>query len=440
MAMLFLKPKIFVLVSSKTTKIGNTSTKGSTMRRVVITGIGITSSIGNNADEVKDSLKVGRSGIVFAPDYAELGFRSQIHGTVKLDVADHIDRKQLRFMGEGAAYAVIAMEQAIADSGLSKGDISNPRTGLIAGSGGPSTANMLTAFDTTRDKGPKRVGPYMVPRCMSSTISACIATFFEIKGLNYSITSACSTSSHCISTGVDAIRHGQQDIVFAGGGEELHWTLSVLFDAMGAMSSKYNDTPEKASRPYDSGRDGFVIAGGGGMVVLEDYDHAKTRGAKIYAEVAGYGANSDGHDMVAPSGEGAVRCMELALLGFDGKGLGGDVDYINAHGTSTPVGDIRELEAIRSVFDKRSSLPVVTSTKSLTGHSLGATGVQEAIYTMLMMQDSFVAGSANIETPDPGIGTLHIPTVMVEKNIDLALSNSFGFGGTNATLALRKVS
>lgn len=410
------------------------------MRRVVITGIGIASSIGNNVEEVKQSLKAGTSGIVFAPDYAELGFRSQIHGTVKMDVADHVDRKQLRFMGEGAAYAVIAMEQAIADSGLSKDEVSNPRTGLIAGSGGPSTANMLTAFDTTREKSPKRVGPYMVPRCMSSTVSACIATFFEIKGLNYSITSACSTSSHCISSGVDAIRFGQQDIVFAGGGEELHWTLSVLFDAMGAMSSKYNDTPEQASRPYDTDRDGFVIAGGGGMVVLEDYDRAVARGAKIYAEVVGYGANSDGHDMVAPSGEGAVRCMELALAGFDGNGFDVPVDYINAHGTSTPVGDIRELEAVREVFEKRDYLPTVTSTKSLTGHSLGATGVQEAIYTILMMQDSFVAGSANIQNPDPGIGGINIPTSKIDKNIDLALSNSFGFGGTNASLALRKLS
>jgi len=279
-----------------------------------------------------------------------------------------------------------------------------------------------------------------VPRCMSSTVSACIATFFEIKGLNYSITSACSTSAHCISSGADAIRFGQQDIVFAGGGEELHWTLSVLFDAMGAMSSSYNDTPERASRAYDADRDGFVIAGGGGMVVLEDYERAKARGAKIYAEIVGYGANSDGHDMVAPSGEGAVRCMELALAGFDGNGLDQPVDYINAHGTSTPVGDIRELEAVRAVFEPREYLPVVTSTKSLTGHSLGATGVQEAIYTMLMMQDGFVAGSANIENPDPGIGNIQIPTSMIEKDIQLALSNSFGFGGTNASLALRKVS
>ena len=409
------------------------------MRRVVITGLGIVSSIGNNAKEVTQSLKTGRSGIVAAPDYAELGFRSQVKGAVKMDVAEHVDRKQLRFMGEGAAYAVLAMEQAVADAGLKETDISNPRTGLIAGSGGPSTANMLTAFDTTREKGPKRVGPYMVPRCMSSTVSACIATFFKIKGVNYSISSACSTSAHCISAGADAIRYGMQDIVFAGGGEELHWTLSVLFDAMGAMSSNYNDTPDKASRAYDANRDGFVIAGGGGMLVLEDYEHAKARGAKIYAEIVGYGANSDGHDMVAPSGEGAVRCMELALAGFDGKGLG-DVNYINAHGTSTPVGDIKELEAVRAVFTDRQDLPIVTSTKSLTGHSLGATGVQEAIYTLLMMKENFIAGSANIETPDEAIGNIHIPTARLDgQDIQLALSNSFGFGGTNACLALAKL-
>ena len=409
------------------------------MRRVVITGLGIVSSIGNNAKEVTQSLKTGRSGIVAAPDYAELGFRSQVKGAVKMDVAEHVDRKQLRFMGEGAAYAVLAMEQAVADAGLEETDISNPRTGLIAGSGGPSTANMLTAFDTTREKGPKRVGPYMVPRCMSSTVSACIATFFKIKGVNYSISSACSTSAHCISAGADAIRYGMQDIVFAGGGEELHWTLSVLFDAMGAMSSNYNDTPDKASRAYDANRDGFVIAGGGGMLVLEDYEHAKARGAKIYAEIVGYGANSDGHDMVAPSGEGAVRCMELALAGFDGKGLG-DVNYINAHGTSTPVGDIKELEAVRAVFTDRQDLPIVTSTKSLTGHSLGATGVQEAIYTLLMMKENFIAGSANIETPDEAIGNIHIPTARLDgQDIQLALSNSFGFGGTNACLALAKL-
>ena len=410
------------------------------MRRVVITGLGIVSSIGTDAEAVTASLRESRSGIVAAPDYAELGFRSQVKGAVDIDLAEHIDRKQMRFMGEGAAYAVVAMQQAVADSGLTAADVSSPRTGLIAGSGGPSTANMLTAFDTTREKGPKRVGPYMVPRCMSSTVSACIATFFEIKGVNYSISSACSTSAHCITAGTDAIRYGMQDIVFAGGGEELHWTLSVLFDAMGAMSSKYNDTPELASRAYDADRDGFVIAGGGGMVVLEDYEHAKARGAKIYAEVVGYGANSDGHDMVAPSGEGAQRCMKLALDGFNGVPLDQPVDYINAHGTSTPVGDVKELEAVRAVFGPRGYLPVVTSTKSLTGHSLGATGVQEAIYTLLMMQNNFIGASANIITPDPAIGDIPVPTTRLDdKTINLALSNSFGFGGTNATLALARM-
>jgi len=410
------------------------------MRRVAITGIGIVSSIGNNVSEVTNSLRNGTSGIVAAPEYTELGFRSQVHGTVKLDVADHIDRKQLRFMGEGAAYAVLAMEQAIADAGLEDHQVSNERSGLVAGSGGPSTANLLAAFDITREKGPKRIGPYMVPRCMSSTVSACIATFFKIRGINYSISSACSTSAHCITAGADAIRSGSQDIVFAGGGEELHWTLSVLFDAMGAMSSKYNDTPELASRPYDADRDGFVIAGGGGMVVLEDMDHAVARGAKIYAELVGYGANSDGADMVAPSGEGAVRCMELALAGFDGNKLTDKVDYINAHGTSTPVGDVKELDAVRTVFGPRGHLPIVTSTKSLTGHSLGATGVQEAIYTIIMMQNKFIAASANIHTPDPAIGDIPVAqSRMDDFSINLALSNSFGFGGTNATLALRKV-
>ncbi len=410
------------------------------MRRVAITGIGIVSSIGNNVSEVTTSLRNGTSGIVAAPEYTELGFRSQVHGTVKLDVADHVDRKQLRFMGEGAAYAVLAMEQAIADAGLEDHHVSNERSGLVAGSGGPSTANLLAAFDITREKGPKRIGPYMVPRCMSSTVSACIATFFKIRGINYSISSACSTSAHCITAGADAIRSGSQDIVFAGGGEELHWTLSVLFDAMGAMSSKYNDTPELASRPYDADRDGFVIAGGGGMVVLEDMDHAVARGAKIYAELIGYGANSDGADMVAPSGEGAVRCMELALAGFDGNKLTEKVDYINAHGTSTPVGDVKELDAVRTVFGPRGYLPVVTSTKSLTGHSLGATGVQEAIYTIIMMQNKFIAASANIQTPDPAIGDIPVAqTRMDDFSINLAFSNSFGFGGTNATLALRKV-
>ena len=410
------------------------------MRRVVITGIGIVSSIGNDAAAVTQSLREGRSGIIAAPDYTELGFRSQVKGAVDIDLTQHIDRKQMRFMGEGAGYAVVAMQQAVADSGLEPADVSNPRTGLIAGSGGPSTANMLTAFDTTREKGPKRVGPYMVPRCMSSTVSACIATFFEIKGVNYSISSACSTSAHCITAGADAIRYGMQDIVFAGGGEELHWTLSVLFDAMGAMSSKYNDTPQLASRAYDADRDGFVIAGGGGMVVLEDYEHAKARGAKIYAEIVGYGANSDGYDMVAPSGEGAQRCMKLALDGFSGKGLEMPVDYINAHGTSTPVGDVKELEAVQAVFGPRGYLPVVTSTKSLTGHSLGATGVQEAIYTLLMMQNNFIGASINIENPDPAIGDIPVPRERLDdKTINLALSNSFGFGGTNATLALARI-
>ena len=410
------------------------------MRRVAITGIGIVSSIGNNVEEVTNALRNGTSGIVAAPEYTELGFRSQVHGTVKLDVTEHIDRKQLRFMGEGAAYAVLAMEQAIADAGLDDHLVSHVKTGLVAGSGGPSTANLLAAFDITRERGPKRIGPYMVPRCMSSTVSACIATFFKIKGINYSISSACSTSAHCITAGADAIRSGSQNIVFAGGGEELHWTLSVLFDAMGAMSSKYNDTPETASRPYDTDRDGFVIAGGGGMVVLEDMDHAIARGANIHAELVGDGANSDGDDMVAPSGEGAIRCMELALAGFDGNALTDKVDYINAHGTSTPVGDVKELDAVRSVFGPRGYLPTVTSTKSLTGHSLGATGVQEAIYTLIMMKNNFIAASANISNPDPAIGEIPIPQQRVDNaSIGLALSNSFGFGGTNATLALNKV-
>ena len=410
------------------------------MRRVVVTGIGIVSSIGTDADAVTQSLRNGTSGIIAAPDYAELGFRSQVKGAVDIDLSEHIDRKQMRFMGEGAGYAVVAMQQAVADSGLSEAEVSHPRTGLIAGSGGPSTANLLAAADITREKGPKRVGPYMVPRCMSSTVSACIATFFKIKGVNYSISSACSTSAHCITAGADAIRYGIQDVVFAGGGEELHWTLSVLFDAMGAMSSRYNDTPEKASRAYDANRDGFVIAGGGGMVVLEDYDRAKARGAKIYAEIVGYGANSDGHDMVAPSGEGAQRCMELALAGLDGNGLTQPVDYINAHGPSRLVGDVKELEAVRAVFGARGYLPVVTSTKSLTGHSLGATGVQEAIYTMLMMQNNFIGASINIDEPDEAIGDIPIPSACMEnKQISLALSNSFGFGGTNATLALARI-
>ena len=408
------------------------------MRRVVITGIGITSSIGISADEVSNALRQGRSGIVAAPEYAELGFRSQIHGSVKINLDDHVDRKQMRFMGAGAAYAVLSMQQAVADSGLEASEVSHPRTGLIAGSGGPSTYNLMQAADITRDKGPKRIGPYMVPRCMSSTVSACIATFFAIKGVNYSISSACSTSAHCISAGSDAIRYGQQDIVFAGGGEELHWTLSVLFDAMGAMSSGFNDQPEQASRPYDANRDGFVIAGGGGMVVLEERDRALARGAKIYGEIVGAAANSDGFDMVAPSGEGAVRCMNLALAGYDGNGFHQNIDYINTHGTSTPVGDIQELDAIKQVFADAGYLPYVSSTKSLTGHSLGATGVQEVIYTLLMMRDGFIAGNANLQNPDPEIGDIPVVTTARDHKIDLALSNSFGFGGTNSTLAIKR--
>ena len=360
-------------------------------KRVVITGMGIVSSIGNNVEEVKDSLVSQKSGIVKADTYKEMGFRSQIHGEVKLKLEDHIDKKQLRFMGAGAAYSVLSMEQAIRNAGLTSEEVSNPKTGLIAGSGGPSTVNLLQSFDIAREKGPKRGGPFMVPRCMSSSVSACIATFFKIKGVNFSITSACSTSAHCIGIGADQIKYGSQNIVFAGGGEELDWTLSVLFDAMGAMSSKYNETPELASRPYDLDRDGFVIAGGGGMLVLEELEHAKARGAKIYGEIVGHCANSDGHDMVAPSGEGAIRCMQQALAKTNQK-----VDYINAHGTSTPVGDMQELNAVREVFKDKGYLPRLTSTKSLTGHSLGATGVQEAIYTLLMMNNNFISGSANI--------------------------------------------
>ena len=403
-------------------------------KRVVITGMGIVSSIGNNVEEVKKSLVNQKSGIVKADTYKEMGFRSQIHGAVKLKLEDHVDKKQLRFMGAGAAYSVLSMEQAIKDSGLTLKEVSNPKTGLIAGSGGPSTVNLLQSFDVAREKGPKRVGPFMVPRCMSSSVSACIATFFKIKGVNFSITSACSTSAHCIGIGADQIKYGNQNIVFAGGGEELDWTLSVLFDAMGAMSSKYNETPELASRPYDLDRDGFVIAGGGGMLVLEELEHAKARGAKIYGEIVGHCANSDGHDMVAPSGEGAIRCMQQALTKTNQK-----VDYINAHGTSTPVGDMQELHAVREVFKDKGYLPRLTSTKSLTGHSLGATGVQEAIYTLLMMNNNFISGSANINNDDPEIGSIDIPRKTIQNiDINLALSNSFGFGGTNACLALSK--
>jgi len=405
-------------------------------RRVVVTGIGVVSPIGNNQKEVKDSLFYNKSGISFSKDYSDLGFRSHIHGDININFEDFLDKKDLRFMGDGAAYTAIAMKEAIQDANLNDELISNPLTGLIAGAGGPSTINLLKSFDITRDKGPKRVGPFMVPKCMSSSISACLSTMFKIKGLNYSITSACSTSAHCIGVGVDNIKYGNQNIVFAGGGEELDWTLSVLFDSMGALSSKYNDTPQKASRPYDANRDGFVIAGGGGIVVLEEYEHAKKRGAKIYGEVLGHFANSDGHDMVAPSGEGAVRCMTNALKNTDLR-----IDYINAHGTSTPVGDVQEIEAIKEVFSSKGYLPKITSTKSLTGHSLGATGVHEAIYTLIMMNDNFISGSSNIENPDPIIKNIDIPRETIENiNINTALSNSFGFGGTNATLIFSKVS
>tara|TARA_A100001011_G_C14253795_1_gene819119 strand:+ start:340 stop:1566 length:1227 start_codon:yes stop_codon:yes gene_type:complete len=405
------------------------------MRRVVITGLGIVSSIGINADEVTTSLRKGKSGISFAPDYAEYGFRSQIHGMPDIDVSDHIDKRQFRFMGEGAAYNFIAMKDAIDDSGLIEAEISHERTGLIMGSGGPSTKNLFNAHKIVVEKGsPKRMGPFMVTRGMSSTNSACLATPFKIKGINYSITSACSTSAHCIGNGVEQIQFGKQDIVFAGGGEELDWTLSCLFDAMGAMSSKYNETPELAARAFDRDRDGFVIAGGGGVVVLEELDHAISRGAKIYAEVTGYGATSDGHDMVAPSGEGGERSMKLALSTLKDR----KISYINAHGTSTPVGDVAEIEAVRRVFSNV-SIPPVSSTKSLTGHSLGATGVQEAIYCILMMKNDFLAASANISVLDPGINQDEIITKCVENiEIDTILSNSFGFGGTNATLAISK--
>jgi len=405
------------------------------MRRVVVTGMGIISSIGNDINEVTESLKTGRSGIVAAPDYTEKGFRSQIHGLPKIDVTDHIDKRQMRFMGQGAAYNYLAMEQAITDSGLEDSDVSNERTGMVMGSGGPSTINLFNAHQITLEKGaPKRMGPFMVTRCMSSTNSACLATPFKIKGVNYSITSACSTSAHCIGNGVEQIQMGKQDIVFAGGGEELDWSMSCLFDAMGAMSSKYNDTPEKASRAFDANRDGFVIAGGGGVVVLEELNHALARGAKIYAEVTGYGATSDGHDMVAPSGEGGERSMKLAVSTIGER----SVNYINAHGTSTPAGDVTEVEAVRRVFADKQQ-PVISSTKSLTGHSLGATGVQEAIYSLIMLDKDFITASANISELDPALNANEIATKRVDNaGLDTVLSNSFGFGGTNASLAMSK--
>ncbi|MFD0912867.1 beta-ketoacyl-ACP synthase I [Methylophilus luteus] len=402
------------------------------MRRVVITGFGIVSSLGNNKQEVLDSLKAGRSGITYQPEYAERGLRSHVAGSIKnLDVEALIDRKLLRFMAKGHAYAWLAMQEAIADAKLPEDLVSNVRTGLIVGAGGTSTESMLEGTNTLAEKGIRRVGPYMVTKTMSSGIVACLATGAKIKGVNYGISSACSTSAHCIGAGVEQIQLNKQDIVFAGGGEEEHWTMSYLFDAMGALSSKYNETPDKASRTYDADRDGFVISGGGGIVVLEEYEHAKARGAHIYAEVVGYGATSDGYDMVAPSGEGAVRCMQQALQGLDIN----DIDYINTHGTSTPVGDTKELEAIRTVFGE--SKAAIASTKSLSGHALGAAGVNEAIYTLLMMQHGFIAASANIDNLDPAAEGLNIVRQPITATkIETALSNSFGFGGTNATLTL----
>jgi 3-oxoacyl-[acyl-carrier-protein] synthase I len=399
------------------------------MRRVVITGMGIVSSIGNNTQEVTASLREAKSGIVAAEKYKELGFRSQVHGQPNYDL-ETVDRRVRRFMGDGAAWNYVAMQQAIADSGMEEKDQKNDRTGLIMGSGGPSTRILVAAADTTREKGPKRVGPFAVPATMSSTNSATLATPFGIRGVNYSISSACATSAHCIGNGTELIQWGKQDIVFAGGGEELDWTLSVLFDAMGAMSSKYNNST--ASRAYDKNRDGFVIAGGAGVVVLEELEHAKARGAKIYAEVVGYGATSDGYDMVAPSGEGAVRCMRQAMATVKG-----DIDYINPHGTSTPVGDAKEIEAVREVFG--SKIPPISSTKSLTGHSLGATGVQEAIYSLLMMQNGFLCESAHIEEIDPAFADVPIIRKRIDNaKVDTVMSNSFGFGGTNATLIMQR--
>ncbi len=404
------------------------------MRRVVVTGLGVVSSIGNNAIEVTQSLKDGRSGIEFVPQYKELGFRSQVAGTLKMNVDELVDRRLRRFMGDGAAFAYLAMKEAIADAGLGDAEISNERTGLVAGSGGPTTGAIVQSAIIAREKGPKKIGPFMVPRAMSSTISANLATAYRIKGLSYSISSACSTSAHCIGNAVECIQLGKTDRMFAGGGEELDWTLSVLFDAMGAMSSRYNETPHRASRAYDKDRDGFVISGGGGMLVLEDLDVAKARGARIYAEVIGYGATSDGADMVAPSGEGAVRCMRLATAGFPGAARrNAPVDYINTHGTSTPVGDITELDAIRTVFGEK--LPTVSSTKSLTGHSQGATGAHEAIYSVLMLKEDFVAASANIENLDPAAEGYPVARQRIDRaGLQTVMSNSFGFGGTNACL------
>ncbi|HXZ69180.1 MAG TPA: beta-ketoacyl-ACP synthase I [Alphaproteobacteria bacterium] len=402
------------------------------MRRVVITGLGIVSSIGNNAQEVLASLREGRSGVVKADEYQKLGFKCQVHGAPQIDLESAVDRRVRRFMGDGAAYNYVAMQQAVSDAGLEESEISNERTGLIMGSGGPSTRTVVNAADTARSKGPKRVGPFAVPAAMSSTNSATLAVPFKIKGINYSISSACATSTHCIGNASEMIQWGKQDVMFAGGGEELDWTLSVLFDAMGAMSTGYNDRPQAASRAYDKNRDGFVIAGGAGVVVLEELSHAKARGAKIYAEVTGYGATSDGYDMVQPSGEGAVRCMRMAL-----ETAKRPVDYINPHATSTPIGDIKEIEAIREVFGK--NIPPISATKSLTGHSLGAVGAQEAIYSLLMMKSGFICASANIEELDPAFANDPIVRErMDDVNIDCVLSNSFGFGGTNGCLVLER--
>jgi len=403
------------------------------MRRVVVTGMGIVSSIGVNKQEVLESLRGGRSGIEFSPEYQELGFRSHVHGPLRIDPAEVIDRKVMRFMGNAAAYAYIAMREAIGDAGLTEEMVSNPRAGLVIGSGGASPANQVLAIDLLREKGVRKVGPYMVPRTMASTTAACLATPFGIKGVNYSISSACATSAHCIGHGAELIQMGKQDIVFAGGGEELHWSLTVMFDAMGALSSSYNDRPKQASRTYDANRDGFVISGGGGVLVLEELEHARARGARIYAEVTGYGATSDGSDMVQPSGEGAVRCMKMALEKVPGK-----LDYINTHGTSTPVGDVKELQALRDVFGDQ--VPAFSSTKSLTGHSLGAAGAHEAIYSLLMMEHDFIAASANIETLDPLAEGL--PVVRERRDgvkLNHVMSNSFGFGGTNGTLVFSRL-
>ncbi|WP_057443857.1 MULTISPECIES: beta-ketoacyl-ACP synthase I, partial [Pseudomonas syringae group genomosp. 2] len=401
------------------------------MRRVVITGLGIVSCLGNDKETVTANLRANRPGIRFNPEYAEMGLRSQVSGSIDLNLEELIDRKIFRFVGHAAAYAYLAMKDAITDSGLTEEQVSNVRTGLIAGSGGASTLNQMEALDTLREKGVKRVGPYRVTRTMGSTVSACLATPFKIKGVNYSISSACATSAHCIGNAVEQIQLGKQDIVFAGGGEEEHWSQSFLFDAMGALSTQYNETPEKASRAYDAKRDGFVIAGGGGMVVVEELEHALARGAKIYAEIVGYGATSDGYDMVAPSGEGAIRCMQMAL----GDINSGDIDYINTHGTSTPVGDAKEMEGVREVFGAKA--PAISSTKSLSGHSLGAAGVHEAIYCLLMMENNFIAGSANIDELDPVVADMPILLKTREDaKLDLVMSNSFGFGGTNATLVL----